>query len=107
MNLKTRFFKLFFFTDRQSTPASYEHYTRESLTDGEAAIQKSENLRSTLNAMYINSVKDLRDQASRVDLVLGEKINLTEEVRLQLEKELLRVSIVYFGSSPIISVLLG
>ncbi|XP_043249738.1 tektin-4 [Colletes gigas] len=78
------------FPAEQSTPASYEHYTRESLTDAEAARQKSANLRSTLNAIYTNSIKDLRDQATRVDLVLGEKIKMTEEVRIQLEKELLR-----------------
>ncbi|XP_076240313.1 tektin A [Calliopsis andreniformis] len=78
------------FPAEQSTPASYEHYTRESLTDGEAARQRSANLRSTLDAIFKNSIKDLRNQATRVDIVLGEKIKLTEEVRLQLEKELLR-----------------
>ncbi|XP_053971861.1 tektin-4 [Hylaeus volcanicus] len=78
------------FPAEQSTPASYEHYTRESLSDAESAKQKSANLRSTLSAIYTNSIKDLRDQATRVELVLGEKIKLTEEVRLQLEKELLR-----------------
>ncbi|CAL7952313.1 unnamed protein product [Xylocopa violacea] len=77
------------FPGEQSTPASYEHYTRESLTDAEAAKQRSENLRSTLDSIYKNSTKDLRDQATRVDLVLGQKIKLTEDVRLQLEKELL------------------
>lgn len=80
------------FVNRQSTPASYEHYTRECLTTAEAARQRSANLRSTLSAIYTNSIKDLRDQAMRVDMSLGEKIKLTEEVRLQLEKELLRVS---------------
>ncbi|XP_076753930.1 tektin A [Xylocopa sonorina] len=77
------------FPGEQSTPSSYEHYTRESLTDAEAAKQRSENLRSTLDSIYKNSIKDLRDQATRVDLVLGQKIKLTEDVRLQLEKELL------------------
>ena len=83
---------LYMFVNRQSTPASYEHYTRECLTAAEAARQRSANLRSTLSAIYTNSIKDLRDQALRVDMSLGEKIKLTEEVRLQLEKELLRVS---------------
>ncbi|XP_017883711.1 tektin-4 [Ceratina calcarata] len=78
------------FPAEQSTPSSYEHYTRESLTDGEAAKQRSENLRSTLDSIYKNSIKDLRDQATRVDIVLSKKIRLTEDVRLQLEKELLR-----------------
>ncbi|XP_017752182.1 PREDICTED: tektin-4 [Eufriesea mexicana] len=78
------------FPAEQSTPSSYEHYTRESLTDAEAAKQRSMNLRSTLNSIYKNSIKDLRDQATRVDLVLGQKIKLTEDIHLQLEKELLR-----------------
>lgn len=77
---------------RQSTPSSYEHYTRESLTDAEAAKQRSANLRSTLDSIYKNSTKDLRDQATRVDLVLSQKIKLTEDVCIQLENELLRVS---------------
>ncbi|XP_078050189.1 tektin A [Augochlora pura] len=78
------------FPAEQSTPASYEHYTRESLTDAEAARQRSANLRSTLKAIFTNSIKDLRDQATRVDLALGGKSKLTEEVCSQLEKELLR-----------------
>ncbi|KOC62771.1 Tektin-4, partial [Habropoda laboriosa] len=78
------------FPAEQSTPSSYEHYTRESLTDAEATRQRSVNLRTTLDSIYKNSIKDLRDQATRVDLVLGQKIKLTEDVRLQLEKELLR-----------------
>ncbi|XP_033332502.2 tektin A isoform X1 [Megalopta genalis] len=81
------------FPAEQSTPASYEHYTRESLTDAEAARQRSANLRSTLKAIFTNSIKDLRDQATRVDLALGGKSKLTEEVCSQLEKELLRVSV--------------
>lgn len=78
------------FFARQSTPSGYEHYTRESLSEAESARQRSANLRSTLDSIYKNSTKDLRDQATRVDLVLGQKIKLTEDVRLQLEKELLR-----------------
>ncbi|KOX78631.1 Tektin-4 [Melipona quadrifasciata] len=78
------------FPAEQSTPSSYEHYTRESLTDAEAAKQRSANLRSTLDSIYKNSTKDLRDQATRVDLVLSKKIKLTEDVCIQLEKELLR-----------------
>ncbi|XP_034182838.2 tektin A [Osmia lignaria lignaria] len=77
------------FPGEQSTPSSYEHFTRESLSQGETARQRSINLRSTLDAIYKNSIKDLRDQATRVDVALGEKIKLTEEVCQQLEKELL------------------
>lgn len=80
---------------RQSSPAGYEHYTRETLSEAEATRQRSVNLRSTLDSIYKNAIKDLRNQATRVDLVLSKKIKLTEDVRLQLEKELLRVSLIF------------
>lgn len=76
----------------QSSPSSHENYTRETLAAAEAARQRSVDLRSTLNAIFTNSIKDLRDQATRVDVALEDKIKLTEEVCQQLEKELLRVS---------------
>lgn len=53
-------------------------------------------LRSTLDNIYKKSLKDLRDQASRVDIALSEQINLTEGICQQLEKELQRVMIVIF-----------
>ncbi|XP_011149326.1 tektin-4 [Harpegnathos saltator] len=74
----------------QSTPTSYEHFTQEVLNASETARQKSVNLRSTLNEMYIHSIKDLRDQATRVDIVLEEKVKLTQDVLRQLQIELLR-----------------
>ncbi|KAG7207979.1 hypothetical protein KM043_009559 [Ampulex compressa] len=73
----------------QSTPSSYEHFTRESLASAVSARQRSVDLRSTLNAIYTNSIKDLRDQATRVDVALEEKIKLTEEVCQRLERKLL------------------
>ncbi|GAB1865925.1 Tektin [Camponotus japonicus] len=74
----------------QSTPTSYEHFTREALAVGESARQKSINLRSTLNKIFINFVKDLRDQATCVDIALVENVKLTQDCLEQLEKELLR-----------------
>lgn len=74
----------------QSTPTSYEHFTREVLNDGEAARQRSIKLRSTLNDIYVNSIKDLRDQATRVDIALAENVKLTQDCLRQLEIELLR-----------------
>lgn len=75
----------------QPTPTSYEHFTREALAAGESARQKSINLRSTLNKIFINFVKDLRDQATCVDIALAENVKLTQDCLEQLEKELLRV----------------
>lgn len=74
----------------QSTPTSYEHFTREVLTDGEAARQRSIKLRSTLNDIYVKSIKDLRDQATRVDVALAENVRLTQDCLRQLEIELIR-----------------
>lgn len=81
---------LFYVVFRQSTPASYEHFTREALSAGETVRQRSVNLRSNLDDIYKQSLKDLRDQASRVDVALAAQINLTEGVCQQLEKELQR-----------------
>ncbi|XP_071630899.1 tektin-4 [Temnothorax longispinosus] len=74
----------------QSTPTSYDHFTREVLTAGETAKQRSIKLRSTLNDIYAKSIKDLRDQATRVDIALAENVKLTQDCLQQLEKELLR-----------------
>ncbi|KAM0731964.1 Tektin-4 [Formica fusca] len=74
----------------QSTPTSYEQFTREALAAGESARERSINLRSTLNKIYISSVKDLRDQATCVDIALAENVKLTQDCLQQLEKELLR-----------------
>ncbi|XP_012537478.1 tektin-4 [Monomorium pharaonis] len=74
----------------QSTPTNYEHFTQEVLTACEIAKQKSLKLRSNLNDIYTNSIKDLRDQATRVDIALSDNIKLTQECLQQLEKELLR-----------------
>jgi len=41
--------------------------------------------------MYDNLVKELRDQATRVDTALATKVKLTEECVFLLENELLRV----------------
>lgn len=65
--------------------------TREALGQAEATREKSANLRSTLDAIYVNSVRDLRTQADRVDAVLAEKVNITQQCCERLEKELLRV----------------
>lgn len=79
---------------RQSTPTDYDVFTRETLTAGEIVRQKSRDLRSTLNTTYTNFVKDLNDQATRVNIVLAEKIKLTQDVIQHLERELLRVRFV-------------
>ncbi|XP_046414254.1 tektin-4 [Neodiprion fabricii] len=74
----------------QSTPAGYEHMTREALAQAETTRQKSATLRSTLDSIYVNSVRDLRTQADRVDAALAQKVSITQQCCERLEKELLR-----------------
>ncbi|XP_024938410.1 tektin-4 isoform X2 [Cephus cinctus] len=74
----------------QSTASGYEQFTREALAAGQTARQTSVNLRSTLDSILSNSIRDLREQANRVDIALAEKISLTEQVCQHLEKELLK-----------------
>lgn len=78
-------------SSRQSTPAGYDNFTKEALESGDLVRQKSVDLRSTLDAIYSQSLRDLRNQAIRVDTALAEKIHLTEEVCQQLEAELIKV----------------
>lgn len=58
---------------------------------GEAVKNKSVEIRSTLNDIYLKTVKDLRNQAIQVDAVLAENITQTEMVFQHLEKELTQV----------------
>ncbi|XP_011639079.1 tektin-4 isoform X1 [Pogonomyrmex barbatus] len=73
----------------QSSPTSYEHFTREALAASETTKLRSIKLRSTLNDIYAKSIKDLHNQATRVDIALAENIKLTQDCLQQLEKELL------------------
>lgn len=72
---------------------SYENFTQETLSAAENIKQKSINLRSTLNKIYTDSIKDLRNQAIHVDIALEENVKLTQDCLRQLEMELLRVRI--------------
>ncbi|XP_066581978.1 tektin-4 [Prorops nasuta] len=77
--------------ENQTTAAVYVNHTNGILQSAECARQDSINLRSNLNAIYTNSLKDLHDQATRIDIALDGKIKLTEQVLYQLECELTRV----------------
>lgn len=87
-------FHALFFRISQSSRASYDHFTQEGLNASETARQKSVDLRSTLNTIHAHSIKDLRDQAIRVDIALEKKVKLTQDVLRQLEIELLCVRFV-------------
>lgn len=78
----------------QSTLEHWEHFTRETLSEGEAVRQQSVTLRGTLDAVLTNAARDLREQADRVDLAFASRINCNEELRLKLENDLKIVSII-------------
>lgn len=79
------------FTFRQSSTDYWEHFTRETLLEGEATRQRSVTLRGTLDAILNNAARDLRTQADKVELALAKRIACTEEVTKKLESDLLQV----------------
>ncbi|KAK4879273.1 hypothetical protein RN001_007419 [Aquatica leii] len=79
------------FPNEQSSSDHWEHFTRETLQEGEATRQRSIVLRGTLEAIFINSARDLRSQADRVDLALSKHVACLDELRITLENELLKV----------------
>ncbi|CAH1991082.1 unnamed protein product [Acanthoscelides obtectus] len=79
------------FPDEQSTPEYWEHFTRETLLEGEATRQRSATLRGTLDAILINAARDLRTQADKVELALAKRVACTQEVTNRLERDLKEV----------------
>ncbi|XP_057652153.1 tektin-4 [Diorhabda carinulata] len=76
------------FPDEQSTPDYWEHFTRETLLEGEATRQRSVTLRGTLDDILNNASKDLRAQADRVEAALAKRVACAQEVTKRLEDEL-------------------
>ncbi|CAH1155106.1 unnamed protein product [Phaedon cochleariae] len=79
------------FPEEQSTPEFWEHFTRETLLEGEATRQRSVTLRGTLDAILNNAARDLRTQADKVEMALARRIACTQEVTDRLENELRQV----------------
>ncbi|XP_034940791.1 tektin-4-like [Chelonus insularis] len=75
-------------SSEQSCPEEYKKFTKENLEYCENVRQKSIALRLNLDATYLKAVKDLRSQAIQVDAVLAEKVDMTEQICQELEKEL-------------------
>ncbi|XP_072378548.1 tektin-4-like [Diabrotica undecimpunctata] len=76
------------FPDEQSTPDYWEHFTRETLLEGEATRQRSVTLRGTLDNILNNAARDLRAQADKVEAALEKRIACTQKVTKHLEDEL-------------------
>lgn len=73
---------------RQSSPEYWEHFTRDTLNVCETSRQKSIALRQTLDAILLNSTRDLRTQADVVERALNKRVICMDEVRQRLENDL-------------------
>ncbi|XP_021931209.1 tektin-4 isoform X2 [Zootermopsis nevadensis] len=78
------------FPDVQSTPESWEHYTRENLNQLEEECKRSTELRHFLDSFMSDMSRDLCMQADCVDTALAMRIAETDEARQRLENELLK-----------------
>lgn len=72
----------------QSTEIHWEQYTVDNLKSSEQSRQLSIQLRGTLDAILMNSARDLRTQADCVDRALHNRIICMDEMRQRLENEL-------------------
>lgn len=79
---------LFFIYFRQSTELKWEQFTVEHLSNAEKCRQLSIELRGKLDAILLNSARDLRTQADNVDRCLHNRIICMDEMRQRLENEL-------------------
>ena len=82
----------FFVPHSQSTEIHWEQYTVDNLKEAERIRQLSMQLRGTLDAVLMNSARDLRTQADSVDRALHNRIICMDEMRQRLENELRTVS---------------
>lgn len=70
-----------------TAPLSYwEYFCRDNIKNVEAVRQSSEELRSTVNALLVNSGNNLRHQADRTDKAFAETVALTSELVTKLEE---------------------
>ncbi|KAH8395577.1 hypothetical protein KR222_000489 [Zaprionus bogoriensis] len=75
----------------QSSEKYWEHFSLETLDECEKCRQRSMALRSTLNTILMNGVRDLRTQADVVEKALTARINCTQEAVQRFENDLHRV----------------
>ncbi|RZC42216.1 tektin-4 [Asbolus verrucosus] len=79
------------FPEDQSTIEYWTHFTEETLLEAKATRQRSEGLRTTLDAILNNAARDLRTQADKVELALAKRVCCVEEITQKLEFELKKV----------------
>ncbi|XP_045488176.1 tektin-4-like [Pieris rapae] len=75
-------------SDGQSDVQLWEQYTINALNQFKIAIDKSKVLRQRVDAVLINSSRDLRTHDISVNKALSERIARTDQVRIELENQL-------------------
>lgn len=75
-------------SEGQSDVQSWEHYTVDGLVQFKTAIERSKELRAKVDAVLINTARDLRSQDIKVNNSLVERIARTQEVKTELENQL-------------------
>lgn len=75
-------------SEGQSDVQSWEHFTVDGLVQFKTAIERSKELRAKVDAVLINTARDLRSQDIKVNNALVERIARTEEVKTELENQL-------------------
>ncbi|KPJ18494.1 Tektin-4 [Papilio machaon] len=75
-------------SEGQSDVKSWEHFTQSGLEQFKSAIDKSKQLRIKVDAILINTARDLRTQDIKVNKALSDRIARTEQVKTELENQL-------------------
>ncbi|XP_022837513.1 tektin-3-like [Spodoptera litura] len=75
-------------SEGQSNVPSWEQYTINALNEFKISIDKSKALRAKVDAILINTSRDLRSQDIKVNKSLSERIARTEQVKTELENQL-------------------
>ncbi|XP_026735430.1 tektin-4-like [Trichoplusia ni] len=75
-------------SEGQSNVPSWEQFTITALNEFKISIDKSKALRAKVDAILINTARDLRSQDIKVNKSLSERIARTEQVKTELENQL-------------------
>ncbi|KAF9822462.1 hypothetical protein SFRURICE_006545 [Spodoptera frugiperda] len=75
-------------SEGQSNVPSWEQFTINALNEFKISIDKSKALRAKVDAVLINTSRDLRSQDIKVNNSLSERIARTEQVKTELENQL-------------------
>ncbi|XP_047036908.1 tektin-3-like [Helicoverpa zea] len=75
-------------SEGQSNVPSWEQHTINALNEFKVTIDKSKALRAKVDAVLINTSRDLRSQDIKVNKSLSERIARTEQVKTELENQL-------------------